>query len=400
MMFVKMNARITLLLLLLVSAVWHAPTKAHDIKQGYLFLTIGEKSIDGRLEINIVDLNQALNLDLPIDKSVTSEDIQAHLAMIEAYVNERVTINLGKGLVLGEHSFHSIEQVQFLAFSFTIDDLPELPDYIDFEYSILFDKNDEHRGFVVIENDWRSGTFNDEANIALIFSPDETNRRLDLTQSTVTTGYIEMFKLGVHHIWDGLDHILFLMALLLPSVLYRLKSEWHAKQKFYPALIYVIKIVSVFTLAHTITLSAATLGFMSLSSRLVESIIALSIAVAALDLLTPIFKGRIWLVIFIFGLFHGFGFASVLADYPIPQSYLTWSLLSFNLGVEIGQVAIVAAVVPVLFLLRKQSLYIPVILKLGAVILIMIAMYWFIERAFEIDLPAGSIWNWFVGLFG
>jgi hypothetical protein len=191
-----------------------------------------------------------------------------------------------------------------------------------------------------------------------------------------------------------------LFALLLPSVLTRYKeNKWHAKEKFFPAFMYVVKIVSIFTLAHTITLSAATLGFVSLSSRLVESIIALSIAVAALDLLTPIFRGRLWMIVFAFGLFHGFGFASVLSDYPIPDSYLTLSLLAFNLGVEAGQIAIVAAVVPVLFLLRNQFFYIPIILKLGAVVLIVVSMYWFIERGFEIDLPAGEYWNMFKALF-
>lgn len=396
----KFNTRLILVCLVMLSVLWHKAAIAHDIKQGYVFLTIGDKSIEGRLEINIVDLNEALSLDLATDKSVSADDIKPHLQVIKAYFNDRVSIDLGQGLVLDEFSFHSIEQVQFLAFPFSIDNLPATPDYIDFEYTVLFDVNTEHRGFVIIENDWRSGTFNQEANIALVFSPEETNRRLDLTESTVTQGYIEMFKLGVHHIWYGLDHILFLFALLLPCVLYRTKNEWEAKEKFLPSFIYVVKIVSIFTLAHTITLSAATLGFVSLSSRVVESIIAISIAVAALDLLRPIFRGRIWLIIFAFGLFHGFGFASVLSDYPIPPSYLTWSLLAFNLGVEAGQITIVALVVPILFLLRKQSFYIPIILKLGAVLLIVIAMYWFIERAFEIDLPAGSVWNWFVGLFG
>jgi hypothetical protein len=396
----KFNARIVMALVVILCAVWHTPILAHDIKQGYLFLTVNDKSIEGRLELNIVDLNEAIGLNLATDKSVTPADIQPHLQNIKDYFNERVSMKLGNGIVLNDFFLHSNEKVQFLVFPFSIDNLPAIPEYIDFEYSVLFDVNNEHTGFVVVENDWRSGTFNQEANIALVFSPNETTKRLDLTESTVTRGYLEMFKLGVHHIWDGLDHILFLFALLLPSVLYRVKTEWHAKEKFYPSFIYVVKIVSIFTLAHTLTLSAATLGFLSLSSRLVESIIAISIAIAALDLLTPIFRGRLWLVIFIFGLFHGFGFASVLANYPIPASYLTWSLLSFNLGVEAGQVAIVAVVVPVLFLLRKQVFYIPFILKLGAVILIVIAMYWFIERAFLIDLPAGSAWNWFVGLFG
>jgi hypothetical protein len=399
MIFTQANKRVLFGICIILCVFWQKAAIAHDLKQSYLFLSINDTSIDGRLEINIVDLNDALPLNLPEDKSVKPADIQPHVDDIKAYFSEKISIDLGQGLVLDDYTLHSIEQVQFLSFNFTFDNLPVIPDYIDFEYAVLFDVKSDHNGFVVIENDWRSGTFNQEANIALVFKPGDTNKRLDMTGASVTQGYIEMLKLGIHHIWDGIDHILFLFALLLPAVLYRVKSQWHPTEKFYPSFIYVVKIVSVFTLAHTITLSAATLGFMSLSSRLVESIIAISIAIAALDMLTPIFRGRIWLVIFIFGLFHGFGFASVLASYTIPDSYLTWSLLAFNLGVEVGQVVIVAVVVPILFLLRNQSFYIPIILKVGAAILIVISMYWFIERAFEVDLPAGSAWNWFVGLF-
>ena len=399
MRLIKSRTIINLVLITMLCLIWHSSASAHALKQSYVFLSISDDSIDGRFEINIVDLNEALDINLATDNSVKPQDIQAYLPAIKTYISERVKIDLGQGMVLDDFFLHSLPNVQYLAFPFSIENLETIPLYIDFEFAVLFDKNTDHRGFVVIENDWRTGTFNDEGNIALIFNPGETKRRLDLSESTVTQGYIEMLKLGIHHIWEGIDHILFLFALLLPAVLVRVKGEWEATEKFYPAFIHVVKIVSVFTLAHTITLTAATLGLLSLSSRVVESIIAISIAIAALDMLTPIFRGRIWILIFVFGLFHGFGFASVLASYTIPDSYLTWSLLAFNLGVELGQVAIVAAVVPVLYILRNQVFYIPVILKLGAITLITISLYWFVERAFEVDLPAGSALNWLVGLF-
>jgi hypothetical protein len=373
---------------------------SHALEQSYIFLSINDTSIEGRLEINITDLNRAMSLDLATDRNVQRDDIQPHLQNIKDYFYQKVSIELGDGLVLDDFFLHSFPKTQYLAFNFSFKGLPEVPQFIDFEYSVLFDTTPAHRGFVVIENDWRTGTFDDEGNIALIFTPDETKRRLDLTESTVMQGYIEMFKLGVHHIWDGIDHILFLLALLLPSVVYRLKKEWVATDKFYPAFIYVVKIVTVFTVAHTITLSAATLGLVNLPSRLVESIIAISIAIAALDIIYPIFRGRIWLVIFVFGLFHGFGFASVLSDYTIPENYLTLSLLSFNLGVEAGQVAIVAVLFPILFLVRNNWVYPKYFLNGAATVLIIISLYWFIERGFNIDLPAGEVMNWALGLVG
>ena len=129
-----------------------------------------------------------------------------------------------------------------------------------------------------------------------------------------------------------------------------------------------------------------------------ESIIAFSIAVAALNIIVPIFRDRIWLVVFAFGLFHGFGFASVLGEYGIPSNYIVHSLLGFNIGVELGQVAIVCALFPILYL-RGRELYTVVILRGGAAILILVSMYWFTERAFLVDLPAGAIVNSVIGAF-
>jgi hypothetical protein len=135
----------------------------------------------------------------------------------------------------------------------------------------------------------------------------------------------------------------------------------------------------------------------SLSDRLVESVIAISIAIAALHIFVPVFRGGLWWVVFAFGLFHGFGFASVLGEIGIPDKYLVHSLLGFNIGVELGQVAIVMAVFPVLFLLRNTLLYNRLLMPAAAAALIMVSLYWFTERAFEVDLPAGAIMNSIIG---
>ena len=128
-----------------------------------------------------------------------------------------------------------------------------------------------------------------------------------------------------------------------------------------------------------------------LSSRLIESIIALSIGIAALDIIVPVFRGRIWLVAFGFGLFHGFGFATVLGEMELPTKFMALSLFGFNLGVEIGQVAIIAVAFPVFYFIRRTKGYAFPTVQLGAVALIFVSLYWFTERAFEVDLPLGGI---------
>jgi hypothetical protein len=169
--------------------------------------------------------------------------------------------------------------------------------------------------------------------------------------------------------------------------------------QFKDAFLNVVKIVTLFTIAHTITLSLATLDIVHLSSRLVESVIALSIILVALDIVVPVFGKRIWWVVFLFGLFHGFGFASVLADMGIDAGFTVLTLLGFNLGVEVGQLIVVAVAFPLLYLLRSAWAYSHVGMPAGATALMLVAGYWFVERAFEIDLPAGALLNSVMRMF-
>lgn len=173
--------------------------------------------------------------------------------------------------------------------------------------------------------------------------------------------------------------------------MYRRQWHWEPIAQARAALINTVKIVTVFTIAHSITLSLAALEIILLPPRLVESVIALSIAIAALNIVIPLFGERIWWVVFVFGLFHGFGFASVLSEMGIASNYLPLTLLGFNLGVELGQIAVVCAVFPVLFALRNTRHYPRFTLRYGAACLIFVSLYWFVERAFNVDLPAGEI---------
>ncbi len=143
--------------------------------------------------------------------------------------------------------------------------------------------------------------------------------------------------------------------------------------------------VSAFTLAHSVTLSLASLDLLTLPSRWVESAIAASVALAALNNLLPLFRRRRPAVAFAFGLIHGCGFAAVLADLGLPPGALAASLLGFNLGVEIGQLAIVAAFLPLAFLLRRSWFY-RQLLGGASALIAMLAGVWLLERAFDLKL--------------
>jgi hypothetical protein len=244
-------------------------------------------------------------------------------------------------------------------------------------YNLLFELDSQHRGLLNLQRGDRTST--------LVFSPDRRTVQEGSTspQSNAFTSYV---REGVWHIWSGYDHILFLLALLLPSVLRRTAARWRPAPRFRTAFMNVLKTVTAFTVAHSITLTCAALGVISVPSRLVESTIAASVAIAALNNLVPLFRERTWPVAFVFGLVHGLGFANVLFELGLPSGALYAALIGFNVGVELGQLVIVAAFLPLAFALRPTWIYSRLLLVGGSVCIVLMAAGWFVERAFDVAL--------------
>jgi hypothetical protein len=198
--------------------------------------------------------------------------------------------------------------------------------------------------------------------------------------------FLAYLREGVLHIWSGYDHILFLLSLLLPAVLVRGAGGWQGVATLRQAFVEVLKVVTAFTLAHSLTLSLAALGVVTLPSRLVESAIAASVVIAAAGNLLNFAERRRWAIAFAFGLIHGFGFAAVLTDLGLPRALLALALLGFNLGVEAGQLAIVAVFLPLAFVLRGTWFYRRAALVGGSAAIALVAGVWLLERAFDLRL--------------
>jgi hypothetical protein len=149
------------------------------------------------------------------------------------------------------------------------------------------------------------------------------------------------------------------------------------------------RVVTAFTLAHSITLSAAAFSIVELPSRLVECVIAASVTVAAINNIFPIVTRRIWVAAFIFGLMHGFGFASALTDLGLPPARKLIALFAFNVGVELGQLAIVAALLPILFFIRRTNIYARFAMPTGSMLIAVIGFLWLVQRAIGINIIIG-----------
>jgi hypothetical protein len=374
-------------LIALLGVFLAADARAHNLGESYLYLQIYSDHLTGRFEISFKDLNTGLERT-GTAREITSANLEQHVDFLQAYYREHVGLFVEGRQVPIRFTQHSVLDVNGGVFQlpFEFDGLETVPQKLMIDYRVLFDKVPGHRGFLLVEHNWATATFANEGQISLIFSPGSTRQEFDIVSGRLG-GFLAVVRLGTEHIWMGYDHVLFLVALLLPAVLVRRDGRWRDGADFMPAFINVVKIVTAFTVAHTLTLSLASLGLVHLPQRLVEVIIAISIAIAAADLVYPVFRGQIWLVVFGFGLFHGFGFASALEEMGLLREHLWLSLFGFNLGVELGQLAIVILLFPVLFALRRLVAYRQLLLPAAAATMIVVSVGWALERAFDVELP-------------
>lgn len=361
------------------------PVAAHEVGESYVFLSFLDDAIEGRLEARLADLGAALPLDTDGDGSVSVAEFDAARATVVAYFEERFTILSGTEPCPIQWTGSGVIEADLGKFAnLTFRTVRPRDTALLIEYTALFDVIPGHRGLVIVEYDSVTGDRNEAEVASLVFSARRTRQTFDPTVGHQLGGFPIFVREGLWHIWIGLDHVLFLVALILPSVLVRRDGSWEAVSGFRPALIHVVKVVTLFTLAHSVTLSLAALGIVQPPMRWVESVIAASVVVAAVN---GAFLGRkIWPVIFLFGLFHGFGFAAVLGHLSVDRRFLVPTLIGFNVGVEIGQVAILGAVFPGLWLLRRWKHYPRIILQLGSGLIGALAFVWLLERALDVTI--------------
>lgn len=368
-------------LLILCLAFFYAITAhAHKPSDSYLSFVVKDKVVEGQWDIALRDLDFALGLDANGDAEITWGEVRAKHAEIAAYAMSRLQISTQGNncpLTVTEHLVDDHTDGAYAVLRFTAQCTATIQ-VLQARYKLFFDIDPQHKGLLRLDYLGNSST--------AIFSPEKATQEFTLKQVSKLQQFLDYAREGVWHIWIGFDHILFLLALLFPAVVFRQGKKWQAVTAFKPAFWSVLKIVTAFTLAHSITLTLATLGVISLPSRWVESTIAASVVIAALNNIYPLFRERRWVMAFAFGLIHGFGFASVLTDLGLPQGTLVLALVGFNLGVEVGQLAIVSAFLPIAFALRYSWLYQRFILFGGSIVIAILATIWLVERAFDMKL--------------
>jgi hypothetical protein len=322
----------------------------------YAEVTVRGGQVDVSLSVNLFELDLLLSLDGDRDGSVTPAEIAAARPRLADYLAQRVALSQAGAALPGETTGMRLARAPdgraVLEADLRFRGAQPLAD-LTMQCQPLTDLGPDHRTLARIERDGAVAEF--------VFEPGAVYR---FPEATLGGHFLQFLKLGVVHIFTGTDHVAFLLGLLLAG----------------GTLLEVLKIVTSFTVAHSLTLSLAALGAVNLPPRLVEAAIAASIVYVALENLLRRRLDRRWLVSLGFGLVHGFGFANVLAEMHLTRAGLLTSLFAFNAGVEVGQIGIVAAILPLLAALRGRSAYRPVVASASALILVM-GLFWLSQRA-------------------
>ena len=354
--------------------------EAHKPSDSYLKVEAGGEELTVQWDISIKDLEMVIGLDTNEDRAITWGELRAKHDEISAYALQRLTLSAdGQEATLAVRALlvnrHSDGQYAVLRID---TGLPGEVETLEIDYRLLFDLDPTHRGLLRFDSEGTTGIH--------ILGPDTPRLVLNAASRSSWKTFLEFVVQGGWHILIGTDHILFLLCLLIPSVLLRGSRSREPVESFWPAFREVAQIVTVFTIAHSITLWLAAMEYVVLPSRWIEAIIALSIIVAAFNNLS---SRRLsgWTFAFGFGLVHGFGFANVLQDLGMGGGGIVIALFGFNVGVELVQLAMVIVYLPVAFLLRKTVFYRRWVVGAGSILIAIVAAVWFLERAFALEIP-------------
>ena len=346
--------------LLLAIAVLSLPSLAfaHPAPFSYLDLRIGSDVIEGTLVVHIIDVAHDLEIATP-EKLLDRSTAYGNVDRLTALLARRMVLRTDQALTIQWGDVDTLPERQGIQLHFRIH--TPRPATLGV-HALMFPYDRQHQTFV---NVYEDGVLRQQ----FVLSADSADRTYYTGTTQGALAVVRTFvPAGIHHILIGPDHILFLIGLLL------LGGGWRA----------LLQIVTAFTIGHSITLSLAALNVVTPPPNIIEPAIALSIVfVGADNLVRGGGRDVRALIALSFGLVHGFGFANVLREFGLPREALGWSLFSFNVGVEIGQLFIVLLVATALALVRRRSETVGVrVAFAGSLIVIAAGTYWFVQRVF------------------
>jgi hypothetical protein len=355
---------------------------AHGVGSGQIELVVDGTRIDGAWSLDLKDARVALGLDPGVTGPPGAADLRTHAPALASLLARSMTLTADARPVAVTFDPDSLTwdpQWNSVRMSLHATCVAP-PTRLGLGTTLLYDANPNYRTYFSVE----------DARVTSIGVLRATQRSAAFGVRQFHLGEViwEFVRDGMAHIWSGIDHLLFLTALLLPAPLIRIPGGWVPRPRLGPSAREVLKVVTAFTIAHSITLSLAFFGVVRLPAQWIEVGIAASVFAAAWNNLRPFLPGRAWVMAFGFGLVHGMGFAGALGNLALPRHARVLALAAFNGGVELGQLAVVAAILPVLYLASRRSWYPRVVMGIGSLAIAWMAVIWILERAFSLSLFA------------
>jgi len=361
------------LLLALVSG----GAQAHSGSTAYLQVQVEGSHLQLRADYALRDLDDALGVDGNEDGELTWGELQAASPVLLAYLAPRFTI-MGDASPCALEASPVVQVTEhadgpYAVFRFSAQ-CAGSPRQWQFGSTALFEYDATHRALLR----WQQGAEFSSARL----TPTSNSLVLNGQRGALDTLRNYLHE-GLAHVWSGWDHMLFIAGLFLPAALRREGRGWQPVARLGPALADAVKLVTAFTIAHAITLCLTALGVVSLPTRLVESLVALSVLFAGFNNLVPLAGRRmLFALAWLFGLIHGTAIAGALLELGLPASGRLIALLGFNVGVEAAQLLLVGVLVPLAFALRRWRGYVPAVLWPGSTLVALAGLIWFIHRAF------------------
>ncbi|WP_421132361.1 HupE/UreJ family protein [Alteromonas sp. A079] len=361
----------SLLFLLLIALSFSS--KAHELSNGYLTLSqTNDTTLSGELLLKPKELALTTRIDSNDNGQLTWGEVTQAQPAVSQYLMNALTFSRGEkacSMMLSSPSMRDVSAESLLVYPLTV--TCENTGALLIHYDGIFSHFPSHKLLLTVSLLETSST--------KVLTKNDKTMLVSIDTPSLVSLFFNLLYEGVWHIFIGIDHILFLVATLLTVNLHRDGKAWAKQQSVRTIIKNTVILVSAFTLAHSITLTATALGAITLSSRIVELGIAISVLLTAINNIYPVIL-RLGIVTFGFGLLHGMGFASVFADLNAQANNLVLSVAAFNIGVELGQLAIVAGLLPLLVLLRNWKTYSITIMPFASSVIAIIALNWTIQR--------------------
>jgi hypothetical protein len=360
-----------------------ATASAHRMPTSAVLLAIGPGKVRGEVQLPIDRLAVALKRD------VTPAQAAGPLrAEIERYTRRHIhAVGTDGGewrVGVGGGHIERIDHLEQIVMSLSL--TPPHGEVTDFDlrYDVIIEQLVTHKAIATIRSQWDKGTTAHDPETVGVYDWHTKSLRVHADGGSWLHGFLATAGLAVQDISERADHLLFLLVLLIPAPLVVHGGRWRRRDDARASVMRVVRVVTAFAIGHSITLALATFGLIHLPNRLVESLIAVSILVAAVHALRPLVIGGEAIIAAGFGLAHGLAFATLLSDLGFSSDALVSSLLGFNLGIEATQLVVVALMMPSLYALSHSAAY-GAVRSSTALLAIVLAGDWFLERTTLID---------------